>query len=215
MAEPPSTCEPGWECPFPPDLGKRTYMMDVDPSDVLDVPDLSGLIRSAEGTEPIDVIPAEGWEACVPGTPPHPGMVFAHLLLVSPGAEVFVGGRTPCREEHAIAVSVDSSSDRSPVVVLPIIAWEEYFPSRRRADAHEALREARWGQVADLLPLLLPRDGYDSEPDLFIWLALPRAMPYRQAVRHHGNRQETIHLRDEYVPRVIAAWARFRTRRRR
>ena len=189
-----------WTCVFPPEQGLRTYMMDVDPSDVVDLPDLAQALPVVAGVAPVTCLPAEAWEPRpVEDTTVRVGLVYEQFLMVTPGEEVRPFGRTPCREEHVVVAGLTGTGERDPVVLCPIVTWERYSDRRPELQTEAALREAQAGQHRGLLPMLLPREGYDSEAQLFIRLDLHYAAPYRQARRILPHRSDGIRLREAAI----------------
>jgi len=157
--------------------------------------------------DPLEVVPAEAWEPhWGEDEPLRLGVVLTHLMAIS--GEIYPGGRTPCREGHYIIMHISSTEDMAPVVGCQIFTWEEHSRYRKDLQSEEALREAQAGQRRGYLPVLLPRAGYDTEPNVFIWIAAQRAFPYRQISRSAGARQGTLRLEEEYVTPFLSAFAR-------
>jgi hypothetical protein len=204
-----------WTCVFPPARQTRSYMMDVCESDVVELPDLRQALPPMEGVTPLVGVPAESWEPRAADDPKvRIGMVYEYFLLVTPGAEVMPGGRTPCREEHMIVAGLTGEDDRDPVIVCPIVTWTEYSRHKPKLQTEEALRAAQAGRQPGLLPMLLPREGYDSAAQLFIRLDTFRAAPYRQARRCLPKTPGWIRLREAAIPAFQAAVAQAVARKR-
>lgn len=168
--------------PFPPERGRRTYMMDMVASDAARVP--AG-VRRASGKGLASPIPAEAW-ACEPSPGPGPrvGTLLLFVLLASDPETAGQEMRTPCREEHLVLVDVPEGSSRTDVLIgCPLLTLEEL---RLPTDT------ARWQPDArprGLVPVLLPREGYDREPRAVASLRLPRAV-FRwqaEAVLRYGD----------------------------
>lgn len=181
---------------FPPAGGLRTYMMDVDPADVPDVPEPHRLVAPAPGATALTVVRPEDWEPVLPGCEEvRVGTILSQQLMVGPGVEVNAGGRTPCREEHLIVVGLGGPGDRDPVVVCPVVE-REWLPR------HRAWREG------EFLPVLLPRPEYDVEPRLFIWLTLLEVTLLRYALWAVKGGRSPMRLREGAIDGLRAAVAR-------
>ncbi len=211
----PNPSPTSWTCVFPPARPPRSYMMDVDPSDVVELPDLRRALPPVEGVAPLIGVPAEAWEPRPADDPTvRVGMVYEYFLMVTPGEEVRAFGRTPCREEHVIVAGLTGEGDRDPVIVCPIVTWAEYSRRQPKLQTEEALREARAGLRPGLLPVLLPREGYHAEAQLFIRLGMHFAVPYRQTARCLPKGPGWIRLREAAIPAFQAAVAQAAARRR-
>jgi len=184
-----------WRLAFPPAEGLRTYMMDVDTSDVPDVADPRRLVARVPGVAAPAVIRPEDWEPLPPGCEEvRVGTVLSQQLMLSPGVEINVGGRTPCREENLIVVGLGGPGERDPVVVCPIVE-REWLPRNR------ALREG------EFLPVLLPRPGYDLEPQVFISLMLLEVTWLRYALWAVRGGRSPMRLREVAIGGLQAAVA--------
>lgn len=195
-----------WQCSFPPDTPLRTYMMDAAEEDKGVLPDLRALLQGVAGVAPLAALGPECWEPAPAGPQQaQPGLVLETFLIVEPDVEVNVGGRTPSREEHLLIVALTGRDDCSPVVTCPLLLWDEQAGPGIRYVAGAGLAEARAGRRPGLLPVLLPRAGYDQTPRLFLSLLRPVAVPYRQVAAVLRHRPAALQLRAAAVPALQSA----------
>jgi hypothetical protein len=197
---------------FSPDRARRSYMMDVDPGDAIQVPDLGPLLAGLGAVEALERIGVEDWEP-VPDDDRRvrAGTVLQSFLMVS--GEVNAGGRTPCREEHLIVVAALGEGDVDPVVLCPIVSWRDFSRYRAELQGEGALRQAREGGLPGLLPTLFPCAGYDTEPNAFIRTALLQSTLRRYVVFALGTPRAPLRLREPLVPGLQAAVIRGAKRR--
>ena len=189
---------------FSPDRPRRSYMMDVDPADAIEVPDLGPLLAGLDAVEPLGRIGVEDWEP-VPADDRRirAGTVLQSFLMIS--GEVNAGGRTPCREEHLIVVGALGEGDGDPVVLCPIVSWKDFSRYRRELQGEEALHRARQGGHPGLLPALFPCAGYDTEPNAFVWTSVRRATLSKYVLFALGTPSTPIRLSEPLVPGLQAA----------
>lgn len=151
------------EFPFPPERPCRTYMMDMVPSDAAHLP---ARFPEPAGIEPCASIPAEAWTALSEGEAPvRVGSLLLHVLLAADPATAGDEMRTPCSEEHLVIVDVPPGNGPNDVLI-----------GCRIADFGRTV-----GRGPGVVPVLLPREGYDREPQVGISLFLPSALYRRQA----------------------------------
>ncbi len=153
--------------PFPPARGRRSYMMDMDTRDVAVPP----TVFRPSPAEPVALVPAEAWEP-VPGDPALPTLGTLLLFALLPSDPETAGRemRTPCREEHLVLVDVPpGSGERDVVIGCSLVTVDELrLGSASLSPADLAAR--------CLLPVLLPREGFDREPAAFLALRRPSAL---------------------------------------
>ena len=178
-----------WQDRFPPLRGGRSYMMDVDPQDAVELPDLRRLLAPVADAPPLEVILPADWVPWPPGDRAVlPGAVLEHFLIVSAWAEINAGGRTPCHEEHFLTMAVTGQDPCDPVVICPLLLAPEAGPVR-----------------PGLLPVLLPRPGYDTEPQVFVALRGAQAAPYRYVSGAGAGGGVPLRLRQSLVPGLQSA----------